>query len=164
MRSWWGCQWRGTKRSEPEQFSNSEYFTTHNYGLVGKKWTEVILDECMYVCVWGCFPHAAQHHVCLIITPQSFLASSPPPSVPPPTISLVPSLRAQHRTKHTVMHRECEAQLSGSNSHHNYIRLLPHCLFHPPLSSPNAFLPKTSALFFYSLHNASLSSSVYVSL
>lgn len=37
MRSLWGCQWRGTKRSEPEQFSNSEYFTTHNYGLVEGK-------------------------------------------------------------------------------------------------------------------------------
>ena len=52
MRSLQGCRWRGTKRGELEQFSNFEYFTTHNYGLVGGgKWTGVELDKCMCVYV-----------------------------------------------------------------------------------------------------------------
>lgn len=89
-----------------------------------------------------------RHHVCLIITPQSFLASLSL-SVPLPSIPLVPSLRVQHRTKHTVMQRECEAQASGSSSHHNCIQLLPQCLFHLSLSSlPTLFPPKTFLLCF----------------
>lgn len=95
---------------------------------------------------------SSRHHVCLIITPQAFLASLSL-SVPLPSISLVPSLKLQYRTKHTVMQRECEAQQSGSSSHHNCIQLLPQCLLHPPLSS----LPTL-----YFLHNVSLSFSIYV--
>lgn len=45
-------------------------------GKNGQKW------YWMNVCVWGCFLHTAQNHVCLIITPQSFLAF-PSNSVPP---------------------------------------------------------------------------------
>lgn len=38
------------KRREPEQFSNSEYFTTHNYGLGQRKnGRGVIQDKCMHV-------------------------------------------------------------------------------------------------------------------
>lgn len=126
---------RDEEEKEPEQFSNSEYFTTHNYGLVGgKKWTGVVLDECMCVRVRllsvHCPTSCVSDYYTAIISGLSLS-----PSIPPPSISLVPSLRVQYRTKHTVMQRECEAQQSGSNSHHNYIRLLPHCLFHPPLSS-----------------------------
>ena len=61
MRSLRGCQWRGTKRREPEQFSNSEYFTTHNYGLVlggvnrsGTGRVYVCLNVCVCVCVCVC--------------------------------------------------------------------------------------------------------------
>lgn len=77
MRSLQGCQWRGTKREEPRQFSNFEYFTTHNYGFCGGK-----MDKSgagwVHVCVLVSSRRLStqcQHQVCLIITPQSFLAS-----------------------------------------------------------------------------------------
>lgn len=135
-----------------------------------KKWTGAVLDTCTYLCVCVCLrllSMSCRHHVCLIITPQSFLTSlslALSLSVPLPSISLVPSLKLQYRTKHTVMQRECEAQQSGSSSHHNCIQLLPQCLLHPPLSSlPTLSAPKNIlALFFYFLHNVSLSFSIYV--
>lgn len=72
-------------------------------------------------------------------------------SVPLPSISLVPSLKLQYRTKHTVMQRECEAQQSGSSSHHNCIQLLPQCLLHPPLSSlPTLSAPQKTFLLCFS--------------
>ena len=93
-----------------------------------------------------------QYHVCLIITPQSFLASLAP-SVPLPSISLVPSLRVQHRTKRTVMQRECEAKRSGSNSHHDLTQLLPRCLVLSPNTPPPVKHPLV--LFFYFLPHVS---------
>lgn len=146
----------GKKRREPEQFSNSEYFTTHNYGLGQRKNGHgVTRDKSMHTYVP--FIRAAQHHVCLIMTLQSFLGS-----VPSSTIRLYRSLvKAQARTKHTVMQRECGAQHSVSNLCHNYtgFSLTVDC-FQLAFYSPNALLPR----LFCFLHNASLSSSMNVSL
>jgi len=136
MRSLWGCQWRGTKRREPGQFSNCEYFTTHNYGLVGEKMDRSgtgSVHACM--CVFEAVLRTLPNIMCVwLLHRNHFWPLSPPQSLLHPSLSF-PSLRVQNRTKRTVMQRECGAQRSGSNSHHNYIQLLPHCLFHPPLSS-----------------------------
>lgn len=91
------------------------------------------------------------------MTLQSFLGS-----VPSSTIRLHRSLvKAPARTKHTVMQRECGAQHSVSNLCHNYtgFSLTVFC-FQLAFYSPNALLPR----LFCFLHNASLSSSMYVSL
>lgn len=109
----------------------------------------VHVSVCVCVCL-RLLSMSSRHHVCLIITPQSFLASLSL-SVPLPSISLVPSLKLQYRTKHTVMQRECEAQQSGSSSHHNCIQLLPQCLLHPPLSSlPTLSAPQKTFLLCFS--------------
>lgn len=128
MRSLWGCQWRGTTSSEPEQFSNFEYFTTHNYSLVWEKTDRsggVVLDGCTCVCVWDYSPH----HVCLIITPQSFLASL---SLPP---SLHPSCWLVKGLVPNKAHSHAERMWSSTNLHHNYIWFPPKCLFRRALSS-----------------------------
>lgn len=56
MRSLRGCQRRGTEGPEPEQFSNFEYFMTHNYGLVreneqGWYWISASICMCADVCL-----------------------------------------------------------------------------------------------------------------
>lgn len=122
----------------------------------------VHLYVCVQMCVWVRFPFAAQHHVCLIITPQSFLA--PLSSSVPRSCSFHPSfssLRVQLRTKHILTRGECGAQRTGSNSHHNYTQLLPHCLFYPRSPSfPTRFPRNIFALFFSSVNNLTVSPSL----
>lgn len=156
MRSLWGCQWKGTERREPGQFSNFEYFTTHNYSLVwgGKKKK---MDRSgagwVHACVTG------QHHVCLIITPQSSLASL---FLPLSSVRLSRSLvKASVANK---AHSHAERMWGSTNSHHNYIWFLPYCLSHRLHSPLPRSLPKTlpAMLFFASLHN--VSSCLYATL
>ncbi len=113
----------------------------------GQEW-HWLSYACMRVCVWMCVCECvyvwddcptscvSDYYTTIISGPSLSLSLSLSLPIPPPSISPVPSLRVQHRTKHTVMQRECEAQQSGSSSHHNYIQLLPFCLFPAPLSSP----------------------------
>lgn len=119
MRSLQGCQWRGTKRGEPDQFNNFEYFTTHNYGFVGKNG-----QEWCWISAYMCM---AKFKTAFSTLPASSVSDYHTTIIPGLTSirrSLVPSLRVQHWTKHTVMQRECEAQRNGSSDNRNHTQLL----------------------------------------
>lgn len=142
MRSLQGCQWRGTKRGEPEQFSNFEYFTTHNYGFVGEngqEWCWISACMCMgkFKTAFSTLPASSvsDYHTTII------------PGLASIRRSLVPSLRVQHRTKRTVMQRECEAQRNGSNNNHNHTQLL--SLTVSFFSSNTSLLENPLILFFH---------------
>lgn len=96
----------------------------------------------VHACVTG------QHHVCLIITPQSSLASL---FLPLSSVRLSRSL-----VKASVVnkaHSHAERMWGSTNSHHNYIWFLPYCLSHrlyPSNSSLSHSLPKTLPTTFFS--------------
>lgn len=111
-------------------------------GKNGPEW--YWLSACVYVCVWDCFPRTAQHHVCLIITPQSFLASL---SLSASSIHLSRSLVEGSALNKAHSHAE---RMRGStewfNSHHNYIQIsltVSSTLLYP-------FLPKNILALFFS--------------
>lgn len=135
MRSLWGCQWKGMKRTKSEQFSNFEYFTTHNYSLVwgenGQEWLSVRVCSRL-------LPNIMR----LIITPQSFLAflSLFPPSFIHLSHSLIKGSAANKA------HSHAERMCGSTNSHHNYTWFLPSS----PLSSafPSLKHPRCVFLLF----------------
>lgn len=133
-----------------------------------KKWTGAVLDTCTYLCVClRLLSMSCRHHVCLIITPQSFLASlSRPLSLSPSSIHLSCSFVKASVPNKAHSHAE---RMWGSTE---WFQLTPQLhTASPSMSPPSSFIlspntlrpPKNIlALFFYFLHNVSLSFSIYV--
>lgn len=135
-----------------------------------KKWTGAVLDTCTYLCVCVCLrllSMSSRHHVCLIITPQSFLASlSLSLSLSPSSIHLSCSFVKASVPNKAHSHAE---RMWGSTE---WFQLTPQLhTASPSMSPPSSFIlspntlrpPKNIlALFFYFLHNVSLSFSIYV--
>lgn len=151
----------GRKRREPKQFSNSEYYTTHNYGLVGEQmdgsgtgWVHVRM--CVYVCAYVCL--------------RLVSASCPTSCVSDYYTAIISGLSLSLSLNPSSIHRSCSlvrgSALNKAHSHAErmwgsteWFQLTPQLhTTSPSLSLPpffilslDAFLPQTSLLCFSTL-------------